>query len=205
MLKLTCSTALWRGYQAIWKIENNELLLIDVYLCADKERSILHELFEVESPVKARWYTGKLFIQHGDMIKYSHSGFERYFEEETIIQIEQGISISQEHFVNGYRNDDRSFLSNPDSIKAEVHRRINWEEIPKFSQEYKVYVDVKIGKIDSLTIILSRAPELYVQKVQKILDDFPKLRKFYSRGDPIEKRYIFPVIFSHEQREKFTR
>ncbi|MEQ8534652.1 MAG: hypothetical protein RIB86_22560, partial [Imperialibacter sp.] len=36
-LKLTCSTALWRSYQALWKLENDELFLVDVFLCADHE------------------------------------------------------------------------------------------------------------------------------------------------------------------------
>lgn len=205
VLKRTCSTALWRSYQGLWKLENNQLFLVDVFLCTRDDRSIFNELFDSESPIRASWFTGNLFIQHGQVIKYHHSGFDRYFEEETIIEIAKGVQISQQHFVNGYRDSDTRFPSNPDSIMAEVHNRINWNELPKLSKDYKVYVHLKMGKIDSLTIAHSRAPELYVQEVQRVLDGFPELRKFYSRGEPLNERYTFPVIFSNEQRIRFSR
>ncbi len=180
-LKQTCSTALWRSYQGLWKIENNELFLVDVFLCASKERRIFNELFDSESPIKADWFTGNLFIQHGKMIKYHHSGFERYFEEETKVEIVQGNQINQQHFVNGYRANDMNFPSNPDSIMTEVHNRINWKDLPKLSKDYKVFVSIKMGMVDSLKIIHSKAPVLYIQEVQRVLDEFPELRKFYSK------------------------
>lgn len=205
MLKMTCSTALWRSYQCLWKIENNQLFLIDVYLCADKERSIFAQLFDFESPIKASWFSGDLFIQHGRMIKYHHSGFQQYFEEETKVAIDQGNAIRQQRFVNGFRNNDLNFPSHPDSVMAEVHNRINWKNLPKLSKDYKVFVSMKVGSVDSLTIIHSKAPELYVREVQRVLDEFPELRKFYSRGKPLDDRYIFPVIFSSKQRKRFAR
>ena len=204
-LKLMCSTALWRSYQGLWKLENNELLLVDVYLCAGKEISILDKLFDSEAPIKASWFTGNLFIQHGKMIKYHHTGFERYFEEETKIEIVRGNQINQQHYVNGYRANDMNFPSNPDSIMAEVHNRINWKDLPKLSKDYKVFVSIKMGKVDSLTIMHSKVPGLYVQEIQRVLDEFPQLRKFYSRGEPLEEGYTFPVIFSNAQRKRFAR
>ncbi|WP_338238989.1 hypothetical protein [Persicobacter diffluens] len=202
--KLSCSTALWRGYQGLWKLENNELFLIDVFLCASKERSLFRELFDSESPIRANWFTGDLFIQHGKMIKYHHSGFERYFEEETKVNIVQGSIMEIQHFVNGYQASDMNFPSNPDSIMAEVHNQINWKALPKLSKDYKVFVNIKMGVTDSLTIIHSKAPELYVQEVQSVLNEFPKLRKFYSRDEPLEEEYTFPVIFSNAQRKRFA-
>jgi len=204
-LKLTCSTALWRNYQALWKLENDELLLVDVFLCADREKSILRNLFEVDSPIKAKWFSGKLFVQHGKMIKYHHSGFAQYFEEETVFEIQQGNLIDRQHFVNGYRPGDTGLPSNPDSIMVEIYSRINWNGLPGFSKDYKVFVDLKMGKVDSLTIFRSIAPEVYVQEVQRVLTNFPQLRKFYSRGEPLYESYILPVIFSNEQRKRFAR
>ena len=186
-------------------MENNELFLVDVFLCASKEKSIFNELFDSKSPIKADWFTGNLFIQHGKMIKYHHSGFERYFEEETKVEIVKGAQINQQHFVNGYRANDMNFPSNPDSIMAEVYNRINWKDLPKLSKDYKVFVSIKIGSVDSLKIIHSKAPELYIQEVQRVLDEFPELRTFYSRGEPVDEGYTFPVIFSNKQRKRFAR
>jgi hypothetical protein len=182
VLKTPCSTALWRSYKGLWKLENNELFLVDLYLCESKERSIFTELFDSDSPIKARWFTGNLFIQHGEMIKYRHSGFQRYYEEETVLEVRNGEVLDKQHFVNGYLTNDNNFPSNPDSVQAEVHKRINWNELPELSKDYKVFVIVKMGKVDSLSIVLSKAPEIYVQEIQGILNEFPDLRKFYSRG-----------------------
>jgi hypothetical protein len=205
ILKTPCSTALWRSYKGLWKLVHNELFLVDVFLCTSKERSIFNELFDSESPIKADWFTGNLFIEHGKMIKYHHSGFERYFEKETKVEIVQGDQINQQHFVNGYQANDMNFPSNPDSIMAEVHNRINWKDLPKLSKDYKVFVSIKMGSVDSLKIIHSKAPELCIQEVQRVLNEFPKLRKFYSRGEPVDEGYTFPVIFSNEQRKRFAR
>ncbi len=139
------------------------------------------------------------------MIKYHHSGFERYFEKETKVEIAQGNQTAQQHFVNGYRVNDMNFPSNPDSIMAEVHNRINWKGLPKLSKDYKVFVRLKMGKIDSFTVLHAKAPELYVQEVQRVLDEFPELKKFYSRGEPLDEGYTFPVIFSNAQRKRFAR
>lgn len=184
---------------------NNELFLVDVYLCERKEISIFTDFFHSKSPIKATWFSGELFIQHGKMIKYHHSGFQRYYEEETVLAVSNGEVIDKQDFVNGYRTNDNNFPSNPDSIKAEVHKRINWQELPKLSEDYKVFVIVNMGKVDSLTIVLSKAPEAYVQEIQRILNEFPDLRKFYSRGEALGEQYSFPVIFSNEQRKRSAR
>lgn len=204
-LNIACSTALWRSYQGVWKLEGNELYLVDVFLCASKEISIFNKLFESESPIKANWFSGNLFIQYGKMLKYNHSGFARYFEEETVINVEQGNLISQQHYVNGFKPDDKNLSSNPDSVMAEFYHRINWKALPKLSKDYKVFVELKLGKVDSFTIIRSSAPELYKKEVQRVIDEFPKLRKFYSRGEPLEEGYILPVNFTHYQRRKYAR
>lgn len=204
-LKSTCSTALWRNYQSLWKLESNELYLIDVFLCADKTESIINELFETKTPIKANWYSGKLFIQHGKMIKYQHSAFERYYEEETVLEIDQGKIIRSQHFVNGNKPNDNGFTNNPDSIMAEVHRRINWKNLPDLSEDKKLYVRIKTGEQDSLTIIHSKASDEYIKEVQNVLDEFPQLKKFYSRGKPLEEAYTFPVIFSNQQRKRYAR
>lgn len=204
-LKSGCSTALWRGYVGLWKIENSEFFLIDVYVCGQRDKSIFKKLFDSNSPIKADWFSGNLFIQHGKMLKYNHSGFARYFEEETVIKIEQGNLISQHHYVNGFKPDDRNLSSNPDSVMAEFYKRINWKALPKLSKDYIVFIELKLGEVDSLTIIRSSAPELYEKEVQRIIDEFPKLRKFYSRGEPLEEGYILPVIFTNYQRKRFAR
>ena len=132
-------------------------------------------------------------------------GFERYTEEETQIEITQGVLIGEQCFVNGYREDDLNFPSNPDSIMAEVYKQIKWKNLPKLSKDFKVYVSIKTGITDSLTIIRNKAPDFYVQEVQRVIDGFPKLRKFYFRDEPLEESYVLQVIFSNKLRKRYAR
>jgi len=200
-----CSTGLWRNYIGYWKIENSELYLTDVFKCGERNNSLLKEIFNQESPIKAGWYSGKLFIQHGKQIKYQHSGFERYYEQETVIEIEQGRFKSKEFFTNGYRLDDPGFSCEPDSIMAKVHNMINWDELPELSKDFKIYVSLTTGTTDSLSIIKSKAPDLYVNELNRVISQFPQLKKFYSRDEPVRERWTFPVVFSEEQRKRFAR
>lgn len=200
-----CSTALGRGYQGLWKLVDDELYLIDVCLCAEEDKSIMHDLFKAEEPVKATWFTGKLFIQHGKMIRYRHSGFERVYEEETVIEIGSGEILGEEHFINGTRSDDHGFSSIPDSVVAEVYRRINWDNLPELSKDKRLFIRLKIGGIDSLTIIHSNTPEVYTNETQRVLGDFPQMKKFFSRGKPVEEVYKFSIAFSNEERRKYAR
>ncbi|ADR20943.1 hypothetical protein MATR_14310 [Marivirga tractuosa] len=202
-LKGMCSTGLWRNYIGYWKIENSKLYLIDVFKCGEHANSLLEEIFDQVSPIKADWYTGKLFIQHGKQIKYQHSGFERYYEQETVITIEQGRLKNKEFFTNGYLKDDPGFSCEADSIMAKVHNMIKWEELPELSKDFKIYVSLTTGAKDSLSIIKSKAPELYADELNRVLEEFSELKKFYSRGEPVRERFAFPVIFSEEQRKRF--
>lgn len=204
-LKEMCSTGLWRGYQGLWKIDNNELFLIDVFQCADKEKSIFRKLFNTDFPIKANWYSGNLFIQHGEVIKYNHTGFSRFYEEETVLEIDKGNQTDQSHFINGYRPDDNNFSNHPDSIITEVFNRIDWNKFPELSKDYHLYAGIKLGQKDSLYIIKAKAPEAYVNEIRTIFNEFPKLKKFYSRGKPLNEVYSFRIIFSEESRKRYSK
>lgn len=199
-----CSTGLWRNYIGFWKIENSELYLIDVYKCGNHENSLLEEFFNKDSPIKADWYTGKLYIQHGKQIKYRHSGFDRYYEQETVIEIEQGRFKSKVIFNNGYQFNDKGISYEPDSIMAKVYNMINWDFLTELSKDFKIFVLLSTGTSDSLSIIKSRAPEIYINELNRVLKEFPKLRKFYSRDEPVREHFVFPIVFSEEQRTQFA-
>lgn len=199
-----CSTALWRGYIGLWKLENNELILIDVFACGDRDESIREKIFPNKERIVADWFSGELSIQHGEVIKYNHSAYDRYYEEETVVTLESGFKTNQGHYVNGSRVDDLGFSNNPDSIIAEIYRRINWDQLDNLKKEQRLFVELKMGKIDSL-IIRGNSEGLYRQELQKTLDEFPQLKKFYWRNEPLETGYIFPIVLNKASRRKYAR
>lgn len=203
ILNTICSTALWRNYQALWKIQNEELILIDVFLCAERNQSIMSNLFGSDHPTRANWYSGNLNIQIGEMVKYHHSGFSRYYEEEIVMNVNDGKVTGHQYFKNGYKSSDLGIQSPPDSIMFEFYNRINWDSLTL--DDSKIFVGVTTANPDSLYIERSLAPQNNLAEVLRIIAEFPKLKPFYVRGEPLKERFIIPLIFSDEHRKLYGR
>lgn len=106
-LFVTC-TALWRGYIATWKIENDMLYLVEIYAnvigvqsqrhskCSENtiyrllsdEAVSMDYFFPDQSKVFADWYTGNLSVHNGNTSK----GESMYL----IFKIDKGHIIEQE-------------------------------------------------------------------------------------------------------------
>lgn len=94
------STANYRGYVATWDIADSGLRLLHVnvpgYECEDGPISdelrtkLLKAGKRRDFPIPARWFTGRLRIQTGRRLIYSHHGYSHWFERERVIAIKQG-------------------------------------------------------------------------------------------------------------------
>ena len=93
------STALWRGYQGLWAIQDNQLYLIDLtlYLCEESSEIVdWRDLFPAQSgDIKAFWYTGTLRIPQGKLLQYIHGGYLSVYERDLFIKILNGDVIEQ--------------------------------------------------------------------------------------------------------------
>lgn len=203
-----CSTALWRGYVGLWRLDNNRLQLVDIYVCGDKNRSIKDIIFKGQnSEILADWFTGNLFIEKGKVIKYHHSGYDRYYETEIVANVREGIIESEKEYRNGVKPSDKGFSRDPKDIQAEIYKRINWDMLPKISKDKKVFIALTIneqGKIDYSEII-GNAEKEYKDEIEKIINDFPIVQVFYSRGQPIIERWTVPIFFNNENRKRYAR
>jgi len=88
-----CS-ALWRGYQATWKITGNVLYLVHLRdgNCGGPAKDIaLSKIFPGQKgPIKASWYSGTLRVPQGKKLKYVHMGYRSVYEKDLLIDIEMG-------------------------------------------------------------------------------------------------------------------
>jgi hypothetical protein len=202
-----CSTALWRGYVGLWRIENNRLFLVDVYGCGDKKRSIKDQIFKgQDSEIFADWFTGDLFIQKGKVIKYNHFGFDRYYEMEIVANATGGIIETEKEFKNGVEPNDNRFSRDPKDIQEEIYKRINWSRLPKLSKDKKLFLTMKFdgeGKI-SETELNGDIEKEYEEEIESILKTFPTIQVFYSRGQPIDEGMVIPIFFSNEYRRRYA-
>ncbi|MEO0687517.1 MAG: hypothetical protein AAFY76_21325 [Cyanobacteria bacterium J06649_11] len=193
-----------RGYQGLWKLEGASLYLVDVYTCDESAKSLLYDLFRTNEPVEARWYSGELAIQRGKLLKTYNLGFNRFYEEETVVQIEKGKQLSEQHYVNGHRSDDNGFTDDREAIAEEFYNRINWETLPELSSKYRFYVMVRLGQPDSLWILRGQGPKAFENEVHRIIDEFQSVKNFYYRVKPMPEIFGFAAIFGEKQRKKMT-
>ena len=103
------STACWRGYYGWWSIEDDKLYLTNLIAYVprqtdeqtdprkalfSKEKVGLEYLFPNEDKVFAKWFSGKLRIPHGKMLRYVHQGYASIYEKELFLKIEKGKLVS---------------------------------------------------------------------------------------------------------------
>jgi hypothetical protein len=89
------NTATWRGYIATWEIDQGVLYLKTIRAWTDHGEVGLPALFPGhKSPLPATWFTGKLKIPHGKMLKPAvpHPIYGKYL----MITVEKGRVVNQE-------------------------------------------------------------------------------------------------------------
>ena len=107
------SSGLWRGYVGTWEIINDRLYLVALegYMVVDNKYTDveLQDVFpQFPEGIFAHWYSGRLRCPRGKLLNYVHGGFMSTYEEELIIDVQNGI-VTGEHLVfNGKAEDDAS-------------------------------------------------------------------------------------------------
>jgi len=90
------STACWRGYQAVWRVENDSLFLEKIQSCHRDEGDIdanLHKMFRdkfINGRVYADWYTGLIVLPHGRLKQYVHMGYASTYSKYLLLEISRG-------------------------------------------------------------------------------------------------------------------
>jgi len=94
------STALWRGYVAIFEIKDNQLFLKDIEVQTWKDstnvnaglswKSVMTEVFPVDSLIKLDWVTGFLIAPYGGQLANVKDIYESVFEKYILFEIDKG-------------------------------------------------------------------------------------------------------------------
>lgn len=90
------STACWRGYQALWKLEDDSLFLTKIQSCHRNEGDDLANLEKmfgdkfINGKVYAYWFTGLIVLPYGRLISYVHMGYGSTFSRYLLLEISKG-------------------------------------------------------------------------------------------------------------------
>ena len=88
------SSACWRGYIGTWEVRDKKLYLVDLFVSIgyeDDER--MDYIFPGQQEVFAGWFSGRIRIPHGKLLKYVHMGYESIYEKELYLDFENGILV----------------------------------------------------------------------------------------------------------------
>ena len=102
-----CSTACWRRYLGSWEIKDKRL-----YLCELTGRWRMTS----KKPIFADWFSGLLCVPEGELLTYVHLGFASVFEQELLIDIEDGIVL------DSWIKDNRGKVHDVDALAEKYFR-----------------------------------------------------------------------------------
>lgn len=90
--RVICS-ALSRGYVGSWKIIDDRLYLVKLKNgFGKKAASCMTEYFpDQPDRVLANWYSGKLRLPQGELLKYVHGGYSSIYESDMFLTIKKGV------------------------------------------------------------------------------------------------------------------
>ena len=106
------STANWGGYVGYWSVRGDMLILHSIkvqYLqngdCVDATlpdsfiRRVFHA-YDENGVIVARWYSGTLRLARGEMLRYEHVGWERNYETEIVLTVQNGRIVDSVEYHN---------------------------------------------------------------------------------------------------------
>jgi hypothetical protein len=103
-------TALWRGYVGTWDIQDGRLYLIGLNgrLKDGTEANVATLFPDFPERVFAHWYSGKLRVPQGKILRYIHGGYGSTYEDDLFITIDKGVVTQTAVQHNGTADDSNS-------------------------------------------------------------------------------------------------
>lgn len=145
-LKGCGSTACWRGYKAIWKLQNDSLFLTAITSChtgdwcTDTRDADLDLMFGDDyknNSVFASWVTGEIMAPKGELVQYIHMGYASVYEQEQIFTFKSGIKTkvkikSNRKLAREARSLKKARIiqeSVPDTMYFYVKNNLDWDTL----------------------------------------------------------------------------
>ena len=216
----------WRGYQAIYQIENDSLFLSYIINCGelrygiDKESSQkrIEGLFKDKinnGKVYIDWYTGSISLRNGDILRWDGI-FYKSFEKELLLNIERGKiqeTVDVENYIDEPERIDRRYQVKISDILFEELKKIKWRHLEKFdcSTAYRITIGEN-GQVNKVAMQMydkkeygdNREYNYCVKTLLKALKDlrFDIIKQF---GTPIsEEIYLNIWITDSGELENWT-
>lgn len=215
----------WRGYQAIYKIENDTLFLVDIINCGERGNGKIDKIASIEKMksifgvnvindrVYINWFSGDLNFPLSKKILRWDGVFYRIYEKETVVSVAFG-KISKLENVNNYVDNPNTInRKDKDRISGILFKKIKkakWINIDSIdcSETYLVTIG-KDGKISKVTMLGFQSQDTidkywerneYDYCINTIRNSLRKLQFdiLKDKGKPISEEIYIEIWFDEE-------
>jgi hypothetical protein len=159
----------WSGFTAFWSIKQDVLFLDSIqYLSPASDKKTLPECIPAETlqrvfkkyfdgkRIVAGWLKGDIRVARGKMLYYEHMGYERNYEEEQLISIDNGKVTGMKAFHN-YTKEGFSFaqvgkaqMGTKQVTPAQLREMfpLHLERYPELANEKRILFYIRRAKVD---------------------------------------------------------
>ena len=200
-------TSNWDGFTAYWSI-NKDKLCLDSVRCEAYDPNVkavvgesipsktLYRIFNrycTGNRIVASWVSGKFRVAKGKVIYYQHTGFERHYEEETILNINHGKVIGMNTYHNfvkdGFAFDDLQQIGAQEMLRKVLPLHI--VHFPELANVKRLIFRVKRAHVDMMGNLLECdvqvikpdvSPRLATE-IAKALKTYHPWKVYYINGE----------------------
>lgn len=171
----------WRGYQAIYEIENDSLFLKNIIDCGERKidqiasEQRIKEIFSENvknGKVYIDWFSGEFSLRNGDLLRWD-GVFHKTFENEILIKVKDGkiSNVSKiENYIDEPNRINRKYGDTISKIIFNELYKLNWNNKNDFDCS-ELYL-VTIGKNGEVSKVIM--PEYQTKE---------EINKFWDEGE----------------------
>jgi hypothetical protein len=220
----------WRGYQAIYKLENDSLFLVDILSCGertsgrvnkaastDKIKTIFKDKFTVDR-VFIDWFSGNMKFPLSNKVLRWDGVFYTIYEREMVIEISNGKVLNAqcvENYVDDPRKINRKDKNKISDILFNTLKKSNWKDKNDIdcSEKYMVTIDEN-GSVSKVKMLYAESEiDEYFDKseynfcINKVYDALKSLKFdiIKDKGKPISEEVYLEIWVEDGKIENWTR
>lgn len=218
------NTANWNGYMGVWEIKNHQLYLQKVIIeMSENQKTEKKEVqglesffsdFKTDNGIFASWFSGKIRIGRGDVIRMGTGGFDRNYMEESILTIKDGVIIDRVSYHNS-RKEGAGLTQIRDTLLA----YFPWQKFPEIIEKRLIiflsdfdltadgrYVDSNV-KIRLDKVMTEDQNHPIITTVKKQLREIYPWEVLYINGKyrPEYQRFTFPITIKRSSSQEDIR
>ncbi|MBP5387896.1 MAG: hypothetical protein J6Y97_10995 [Prevotella sp.] len=166
----------WEGYIAFWSIKQDALCLDSIqYSITNKDtQKKLVKCVNAEGlnrvyrnyldgqNIVATWYTGKLHVAKGKVLHELNDGYERNYENEQFIDINQGKKTGQTAYDNKLAVEGLNLSNVKDFSELKQKFQLDLAKYPGLSNARRIIFSIKDAKVDAKGNLLDCNVTAYV-------------------------------------------